>query len=184
MKLDDFAAATTTVDLGKEWNDLSEVELLPEDWYKVEIFKSEIKKNRKWLDGIDEAGHKIEAKEIEGAGNNFLLILKTINTSNPAWSNRTFFKYLPLPNPTDEGKFNMNGRDIADSKRSDIYIWAEAFEAPINGTNVTFKTKLVAQIYVRQGKDQNGLLVNELQFDEPRKVTELDNAITGAEGLL
>ena len=184
MQLDEFAEKTTTVELGKEWDDLSAVELLPEDWYKVEIFKSEIKKNRKWLDGNDEAGHEVEAGEIDGAGNNLLLILKTLDTSNPAWSNRTFFKYLPLPNPTDQGKFNMNGRDISDSKRSDIYIWAEAFEAPITGSDVTFKPKLIAQIYVRQGKDQNGLLINELQFDEPRKVTELDNAISGAEGLL
>ena len=173
MELNEFASTATTLELEKEYDDLAEPMLLPMDWYEVEVFKAEVKKNKTWKEANDEAGHELKAEEVDTAGNNFVLILKTINCA-PDFLGRTFFKYLPMPNPTDKGKFDMDGRPLKDAKLYNLYAWAKGFNAGIVGSNITWKPKLKAKVFVHQEKNLNGILVNTLKFEEPMPIVEAE----------
>jgi len=174
MELNDFASTATTLELEKEYDDLAEPVLLPLDWYEVEVFKAEVNKNKAWREANDEAGHELRAEDIDGAGNNFVLILKTVNCA-PEFLGRTFFKYLPMPNPSDKDKFDMNGRPMVDTKLNNLYTWAQGFNAGISGSNITWKTKLKAKVFVHQEKDQSGILSNVLKFEEPMPISDINN---------
>lgn len=172
MDLDTFASTATIIELEKEYDDLAEPILLPIDWFTVEIFKLEVKANKTWKEAIDEAGHSLEAKEVDGAGNNLVLMLKTTDCSEE-YKGRMLFKYLPIPNPTDKGKFDMEGRPLVDSKANNLYVWAKGFNVPISGSKISWSTGLKAKVFIHQEKNFNGILANTLKFEEPMAIAEL-----------
>lgn len=157
-----------TFSLGKERDDLQEPILLPEDWYTLEITQDVTQeKNAKWKDG----GIDRPAKEIEGAGENIVIRGRTIS-DEPEFSGRSFTKWLALPNPSDEGKYMNNGQPKEDWKLDQIYKWAEAYSATIEGSEISLAIGMKAQVYITQEIQLSGEMGNSIGFVDPRKVSE------------
>lgn len=161
----------STFDLGTEQDDLSDAILMPADWYVFKITqKVEKKKNKAWRDG----GEKLSASEIEGAGEN-LIVQGRVVSEEPEFNGRTFFKYLALPNPSDEGKFMNDGRPKKDWKLDQIYKWVEGFGGAIEGSSVSLAVGMQTQVYIEETVDnRSGELINSIGFTLPRP---LDNGL-------
>jgi len=57
---------------------------------------------------------------------------------------------------------------------ANIYTWAKAFNAPINGKRITWKTGLKAKVFVHQEKNLSRVLFNTLKFEDPMPVSEAE----------
>ena len=158
-----------TFDLGKEQDDLQEPVLMPEDWYTLVISQKVVKKkNKAWKDG----GEKLAAADIKGAGEN-LIIQGRIVSDEPEYNGRVFFKYLALPNPSDEGKYMNDGQPKKDWKLDQIYKWVEAFGGSIEGSTVGLNVKMKAQVYIEETEDnRSGDTINAIGFTLPKPISE------------
>lgn len=154
-----------TFDLGVERENLQGIILMPADWYTFKITQKVVrKKNKAWLDG----GEKLSAKDIEGAGEN-LIIQGRIVSDEPEFNGRSFFKYLALPNPSDEGKFMNDGRSKADWKLDQIFNWVEAFGGTIEGSKVSLAEGMQTQVYIEETTDKrSNETINAISFTLPK----------------
>jgi hypothetical protein len=168
--------ATFNVGVGKD--DIQEAILLPEDWYKMEIFKEPTEaKNRAWTD-VGESLTLEAAKNInEKAAKNIVIHLKVISDV-PEHNGRMLTKWLPLPNQFDEGQYTNRGQHVPDSKAEVIFKWAEAFGGTIEGSEASLSIGQKAYVYVIQDEDLEGEPVNAISMNvNPRSLE------SGTEGL-
>lgn len=145
-----------TFNVGVAKNDIQEPELLPEDWYTVELYKDPTEeKNKAWKDAGETLGFEAALASNPKAGKNIVLRLKVIS-ENPQHNGRQFTKWLSLPSSADEGAFMNNGQPKADWKAEQIYKWIEAFGGSTEGAEASLALGAKALVYVVVGKDQTG----------------------------
>lgn len=156
-----------TFNIGKRRDDLQEAVLLPEDWYQVELAQDPTQeKNRKWKDG----GENLPADEIEGAGYNIKLRAVIVSEA-PEEAGRSLFKYLSMPNPSDEGQYMNDGQPKADWKAGVIFDWVDAFSGTEDGEQVSLAKGMKGMVYVVQQVGLSGEMENSISMNvKPRAV--------------
>jgi hypothetical protein len=173
--------ATFQVGIGKD--DIQQGQLMPEDWYTMEIVREPYEdKNNAWKEAgaalpIEEAG-RINPK----AGKNIVINLRVVSDV-PEFSGRPFTKWLSLPSPLDEGQYMNNGQPKPDWKAEIIYKWADAFGGAIEGASASLTKGQKALVYVVQGKDRDGETdVNEISMNvNPRSLTAGSGPLGGGD---
>ncbi len=146
-----------TFNVGKSVDDVHDPELMPEDWYPMEIAVEPIQElNSK---------QKVGGPEADGAGENIVLRLRVVSDI-PEYSGRQLTKWLSLPNPSDEGKFTQQGQSFEDWKISIIAAWALAFGGKAEGEDVDFDVGGQAMVLIIQGMAQDGTTIeNKIDFN-------------------
>jgi len=131
-------------DTGKDLDDIQEPELLPEEWYSMEIIdEPERAMNKKMKEGGADA---------EGAGYNIVLKLEVIYPDAPQYNGRKFTLWLSMPVEGDEDRFTAAGQTIEDFKLDQIKKVAQGFAGKeISGSEVEFNKGMKADFYVKQG---------------------------------
>lgn len=132
--------------VGKDFNDVQEAQLMPEDWYVMEISAEPEQMPNKAM--------KVGGPDAEKAGFNIVVKLKSIS-EDPEYSGRPFTIWLSLPNATDEGEF-INGQDKVDWKLQKIAKIAAAFNGisdwkQLTGDEINLAKGMRAKCYVTQG---------------------------------
>ncbi len=132
--------------LPKNIDDISDGELLPEDYYVMRIMKEPVvAENAKAREGLSEE---------DGAGKNVVLSLR-VQSDKPEFNGRGFTKYLGIPNKADKNRFNsFTGQSYEDMKMQSLANWSSAFSgAEASGKGVSFEAGQEAWVYVAIGKD-------------------------------
>ncbi len=156
-----------TFNVGKSIDDVHDPELMPEDWYPMEIVVEPIRELN--------AKQKVGGPEADGAGENIVLRLGVVSDI-PEYNGRQLTKWLSLPNPSDEGKFTRQGQSQEDWKISIIAAWATAFGGKVEGEDVDFEIGGRAMVLIIQGLAQDGTTIeNKIDFNS------LPRAIAGEE---
>ncbi len=157
-----------TFNVGKSIDEVHDPELMPEDWYPMEIA----------VEPVQELNNKQKAggPEADGAGENIVLRLKVVSDI-PEYNGRQLTKWLSLPNPSDEGKFSNQGQSQEDWKISVIASWATAFGEEAEGENVDFNVGGQAMVLIIQGLAQDGTTIeNKIDFNSlPRAIASEDS---------
>ena len=153
-----------TFNVGKSVDDVHDPELMPEDWYPMEIAVEPIQE----LNAKQKAG----GPEADGAGENIVLRLRVVSDV-PEYNGRQLTKWLSLPNPSDEGKFTQQGQSFEDWKISIIAAWALAFGRKAEGEDVDFDVGGQAMVLIIQGLAQDGTTIeNKIDFNSlPRAIS-------------
>lgn len=130
---------------------------LPVGWYKAKLVQEvELRSNKKKKEGLSEA---------EGAGETLALNLRVVS-EDPEINGRSFTKYLPWPNDTDEElRMPRSGQKKSDWKMDVIVDWTEAFNnEEVEGRDISFVVGSEAFVYVEQqmvdGNPENDLSMN------------------------
>jgi len=137
--------------VGKDFSEVQEAQLMPEDWYVMEISaEPEQASNKAMKDGGPDAPK---------AGFNIVVKLKSLS-EDAEFSGRPFTIWLSLPNTTDEGEF-INGQDKVDWKLEKIAKIAAAFNGiadwkQLAGDEINLAQGMRAKCYVTQGIGMDG----------------------------
>lgn len=159
--------ATFNVGIGKD--DIQEGVLLPEDWYTMEIVEEPFEdKNSHWKAAGESLSFKDASQINEKTGKNIVIRL-TVESEAPEFQGRRFTKWLPLPNPADEGKYMSDGQPKADWKAKTIHTWVEAFGGLSEGKEVSLGKGQKAFVYVLQEPDNregfDGKITNTISMN-------------------
>lgn len=162
-----------TFELGKDLSEITEPELLEDDWYQMRIVKEPKAEPNK---------AKRDKKTVaEGAGDNIVLRLRVMD-EDPEKNGRPFTKWISLPSPGDDERFvemgPQAGMTVQDAKLWRIRSWAAAFSGfkseDFEGESVDFEVGDEAMVYVTTGVDfrDEERMVNEIDMNEdPRPVS-------------
>lgn len=164
--------ATYNVGIGKE--DIQQPVLLPEDWYMMELQKDSLAKNNAWKTAGEHLPLDQAIQKDPKAGENLVLQLKVVSDT-PEFSGRYLTKYLPWPNPHDEGQFTGRGQPKGDAKAEVIYTWVKALSGLAEGQEISLAPGQKCLVYIVQEKDQNGQLTNSIAMNvAPRQLGSSD----------
>ncbi len=126
-------------DVGKDVGDIQEGELLPEDWYTMEITSVSQEPNKALKEGGQTA---------EGAGFNIEIEMKTLH-ENEMLAGRPYKVWLALPREGDAENRTKRGNTIEDFKIGQIRDYFEAFaKRSMAGSTVDFATGMQASMYI------------------------------------
>ena len=136
---------------GKNFDDIQEAVLMPEDWYLMEITKDPEQLPNKVM--------KESGADAEKAGFNIVVKMKSIS-EDPEHNGRPFTIWLSLPNPTDEGEF-VGGQPKEDWKLEQIAKVTAAFNGieewkTMEGDEVRLDKGMRAKFYVSQAVGLDG----------------------------
>ena len=142
---------TATLTFNKNVDDIEQPELMPEDWYVMELRDApEVKPNKAMQND----------PESEKAGKNWVVPL-VVATGDEEFDGRWFTLFLPLPKPGDDKKRTPMGQTVEDQAMERIGQFVEAFGGNIQGDTVSVKKGMRGQCYVdRQvlnGEPRNGI---------------------------
>jgi hypothetical protein len=153
----------TEFEFGKGADDIQQPELLPEDWYLLRIVKPpKLMPNAK---------KKNNMSEEDGARDNIVINLRVVH-ENPAWSGRPLTKWLPVPNSTDDTRFDeFTGMKLDDKLLDTVFKWDAAFNggAQAEEGKANFEPGSEAFVYVvqqfdgREGREEE--LVNSIDMN-------------------
>jgi len=166
--------ATFKVGIGKE--DIQEPQLMPEDWYTWELVRDAYEdKNSAWKEAEGQSKLSIDqAHEINPKASKNIVLNGRIISDVPEYDGRNFTKWLSLPNKFDEGQWMNNGQPRPDWKAENIYKWAEALQSEIEGDSITFVKGQKCMVYIEQGSDQDGNIVNQISMNtDPKPITDI-----------
>ena len=135
--------------LDKEFNEIDEVQVMPDDYYDMLIVSEpKLEKNK-----AAKAGKSPE----EGGGINLILNLRVVNDLDE-FNGRKFWVYLRYPSKPDfKLKDARTGRTMYDEKMVKLGIWHAAFndgEFP-EGNQLNFEANMVAKVPVETNAEGN-----------------------------
>lgn len=137
----------------KDFNDIQEPQLMPEDWYVMRVSKEPTQDPNKAM--------RDDGANAENAGYSIVVKLKS-EVDDPEFNGRPFTIYLSLPNATDEGIF-VNGQPKVDWKEELIAKVTAAFHGlgadrwkELPGDEVEISEGMRAKFYVTQGVSRDG----------------------------
>jgi len=166
--------ATFKVGIGKE--DIQEPQLMPEDWYTWELVRDAYEdKNSAWKEAEGQSQLSIDqAYEINPKASKNIVLNGRIISDVPEYDGRNFTKWLSLPNKFDEGQWMNNGQPRPDWKAENIYKWAEALQSEIEGDSITFVKGQKCMVYIEQGADRDGNIVNQIgMYADPKPIADI-----------
>ena len=147
----------STFNLPKDVGDIQEPELMPEDWYPF-VVSTEPKEDKNNV-------AKEQGEDAPGAGTNIVINLSCLS-EDPRFAGRPFTMWLPLPNPSDEGKYTRAGQKMEDWKMARIVEVASGLAGTtVGGSDVDMSEGMTAEFYINQGLDRAGkTIVNNLDL--------------------
>ncbi len=149
-------------DIGVEVDGIQEAELLPVDWYTVEIVQ-----DRDGKGPYKEANKAMkEDPGAEKAGYNLVINVRVYEPDIPEFNNRAFRLWLSLPTPNDEETFTAGGQKTSHMKASSIFNISAGFQGipreEMEGSTVSFPVGSRAKMYVTQEIAQFGRMKGQL----------------------
>lgn len=131
--------------LDKNFEDVQEAQLLPEDWYVMEILEEPQQAPNK---AMKEGG-----PQADKAGYNIVLRLRTVSEV-PEYSGRVLTVWLSLPNDSDKGEY-IQGQSKEDWKLERIAKVAAAFKGldnwkELEGDEISLEKGMQARFYIVQ----------------------------------
>ena len=139
--------------MSKDFNDIQEPRLMPEDWYLMRVSKEPTQDpNTAMREGGTEA---------DNAGYSIVVNLRA-EVDDPEFNGRGFRFYLSLPNATDEGLY-VNGQPKADWKEELIAKVTAVFHGyqasqwkELPGDEAEISEGMKAEFYVTQELSRDG----------------------------
>jgi hypothetical protein len=138
-----------TLKFNKNFNDIVEGKVLPEDWYECRLVKEPVVDvNSKARNaGLSMNSEPSEFESVDGAGKNLILDLR-VQSEVPEYHGRPLRTWLPVPMPGDDSRFTPLGQSQEDSKMQRIMEVIEAFGGEIGDDEVHLEPGSSAMFYV------------------------------------
>ena len=146
--------------VGKDFSEVQEAQLMPEDWYLMEISVEPTQEPNEAMRNL--------GPDAEKAGFSIMVKMKSL-AEEAEFAGRPFTIWLSLPNATDEGLF-VNGQPKVDWKLEKIAQVTAAFAGvedwkTLQGDEVELGVGMRARFYVTQGLSRDGQrTINEINL--------------------
>lgn len=143
----------------KNVDEVEEPELMPVDWYPVELYEDPtLEANATLRDAVDDLKDTkaVDAalKADEKAGFNMILRL-AVESEDPRFDGRKLRLWLPYPSEYDLERYDSRGMLVYDAKMERIIKFAEKFGSGPEGDEVDIYAGMKGRVYIEQRRSQN-----------------------------
>lgn len=177
-----------TFSFPKSMDDVRDPELLPEDWYPVEVKKEpEISMNSTLRKAVGETAGEEEVETaleaVEKAGYNLGFTVKVIDQPDPSFNGRSFFVNLPFPTKADEEKYWATGEKASDGKMKLIARWVTGLGGSVSGDEFSLEEGSRGIVFVgqRMKQDESGFENFISIFDEVRPYDDYNESSSNSD---